>query len=163
MDDILNSGCYASLLGYDNVDWFVSELIKLKNRMFFYLKNTKKDIIMTDEDEDFKIIKNCRFCEKTIESDKVRDHRHLTGKYRGPARSKRIFIVTQKQNKFIPFAFHICSNYDCHLFFKRLADENSEKAKFNFIPKTNEEYLSVAYGCIRFIDIYRSYQVVEIH
>ena len=24
----------------------------------------------------------CRFCEKNIESDKVRDHCHLTGKYR---------------------------------------------------------------------------------
>ena len=27
--------------------------------------------------------------------------------------------------------------------------------KFDIIPKTNEEYISVAYGCIRFIDNYR--------
>ena len=54
--------------------------------MAFYFKNTKKDIILTQEDEeDFKINKICRFCEKNIESDKVGDHCHLTGKYTRPA------------------------------------------------------------------------------
>ena len=33
--------------------------------MAFYFKNTKKDIIMTDEDdEDFKNNNICQFCEK---------------------------------------------------------------------------------------------------
>ena len=32
--------------------------------------------------------KICRFCEKEILSDKVRDHCHLNGKYRGPANNK---------------------------------------------------------------------------
>ena len=27
--------------------------------------------------------------------------------------------------------------------------------KFDIIPKTNEEYKSVTYGCIRFIDSYQ--------
>ena len=30
-----------------------------------------------------------------------------------------------------------------------------DKADFDIIPKTNEEYISVTYGCIRFIDSYR--------
>ena len=30
-----------------------------------------------------------------------------------------------------------------------------DKVKFEIIPKTNEEYISVKYGCIRFIDSYR--------
>ena len=30
---------------------------------------------------------DCQFCEKNFESDKVRDHCHLTGKYRGPAQN----------------------------------------------------------------------------
>ena len=77
--DVLKSGYYKSPLGYNNVDWFVDEVIKLGNQMAFYFKNTNKDIIMTQEDEDFKNNNNCRFCEK-IESDKVRDHCHLPGK-----------------------------------------------------------------------------------
>ena len=53
--------------------------------MAFYFKNTKKDIIMTQEDkEDFDDNNICRFCGKNIESDRVRDHCHLTGRYRGP-------------------------------------------------------------------------------
>ena len=30
-----------------------------------------------------------------------------------------------------------------------------DKVDFDIIPKTNEEYISVTYGCIRFIDSYR--------
>ena len=93
--------------------------------------------------------------EKNIESDKVRDHCHLTGKYRGPAHSKCNINVTQKQSNFIPFIFHNFSNYDCHMFFKKLVDKKKDKVDFDIIPKTNEEYISVTYGCIRFIDSYR--------
>ena len=44
---------------------------------------------MTEEnEEDFKNVNFCRFCEKNSESDKVTDHCHLTGKWRGQAHSK---------------------------------------------------------------------------
>ena len=156
MEDVLKSGYHKSPLGYDNVDWFVNEVIKLENKMAFYFKNTKKDIIMTEKDEeDYRNNNTCRFCEKYIESDKVRDHCHLTGKYRGPSHSECNINVTQKQSNFIPFIFHNFSNYDCHMFFKKLDDKKKDKVDFEIIPKTNEEYISVTYGCIRFIDSYR--------
>ena len=156
LEDVLKSNYYQSPLGYDNVDWFVDEVIKLENKMAFYFKITNKDIIMTDEDEeDYRNNDICRFCEKFIESDKVRDHCHLTGKYRGPAHNNCNINVTQKQSNFIPFIFHNFSNYDCHMFFKKLVDKKNDKVKFDIISKTNEEYISVTYGCIRFVDIYR--------
>ena len=124
--------------------------------MAFYFKNTNKDIDMTEEDEeDYKNDNICRFCEKEILSDKVRDHCHLTGNYRGPAHSKCNIKVTQKQNNFIPFIFHNFSNYDCHMFFKKMVDKKIDKVDFEIIPKTNEEYISFTYGYIRFIDSYR--------
>ena len=98
--------------------------------MALYFKNPKKDIIMTEEDEDYKN-NICRFCEKEISSNKVRDHCHLTGKNRGPAHNNCNVNVTQKQSKFIPFAFHSFSNYDWHLFFKKLVDK--KMMKYNFI------------------------------
>ena len=79
----------------------------------------------------------------------------MTGKYRGPAHSKCNINVTQKQSNFIPFIFHNFSDYDCHMFFKKLVDKKNDKVKFDIIPKTNEEYISVFYGCIRVIDSYR--------
>ena len=156
MNDVLESANYESPLGYDNVDWFVKEVIKLENKMAFYFKETKKDIIMTQEDEeDYKNNNNCRFCEKEILSNKVRDHYHLTGKYKGPAHNTCNINVKQKDSNFIPFAFHNFSNYDCHMFFKRLVDLKKDKVKVKILPKTNEEYITVKYGCIRFIDSYR--------
>ena len=92
--------------------------------------------------------------EKKIESDKVRDHCHLTGKYRGPAHKICNINVTQKQTSFITLIFHISSNYDCHMCFKNLVDLKNDEAKFDNIPKT-KEYISVVYGCIRFKDSYR--------
>ena len=155
-EDVLKSDYYKSPLGYGNVDWFVNEVIKLENKMAFYFKNTKKNIIMTQEDEeDYRNNNICRFCEKICECDEVRDHCHLTGKYRGPAHSKCNVNVTHKQSNFIPFIFHNFSNYDCHMFFKKLVDKKKDKVDFQMIPETNEEYISVLYDCIRFIDSYR--------
>ena len=70
LEDALESGYYETPLVYDNVDWFVNEVIKLENKMAFYFKNIKKDIIMTEEDEeDYKNNNICGFCEKEIVSD----------------------------------------------------------------------------------------------
>ena len=41
------------------------------------------------------------------------------------------------------------------MFFKKLVDLKKDKVKLEIIAKTNEEYISVRYGCIRFIDRYR--------
>ena len=156
MEDVLESGYYESPLGYDYVDWFVKEVIKLEYKMAFYFKNTKKDIIMTQKNMvDFENNNICRFCEKEIISEKVRDHCHLTGKYRGPDHNVCDINVKQKDSNFIPFAFHNFSNYDCHMFLKRLVDLKKDKVKFKIIPKTIEEYFAVKHGCISFIDSYR--------
>ena len=36
LEDVLQSGYHQSRLGYDNVDWFVDEVIKLENKMASY-------------------------------------------------------------------------------------------------------------------------------
>ena len=81
----------------------------------------------------------CRFCEENIESEKVRDHCHLTGKYRGPAHSNCKNNVTQDQNNFIPFIFQYFSQNDCHMFFQKSVKKRNHKVKFDNIPKTNEK------------------------
>ena len=52
MEGTLKSGYHKSPLGYNNVEWFVNEVIKLENKMTFYFKDTNKDIIMTEKDEE---------------------------------------------------------------------------------------------------------------
>ena len=66
------SGYCRSNLDYDNADWFDKEVRKLENRMAFYFKNTKRDIIMTEKDEeDYKNINICRFCGKKFQIVKI--------------------------------------------------------------------------------------------
>ena len=128
LEVVLKSGYYKFPLGYDNVDWFVDEVIKLEKKMAIYFKFTKKDIIMTGEDEeDFRNNNICRFYEKSIESDKVRDHCHLTSRYTGPAHIKCNINVIEQQSNFIQVIFHNFSNYDCHIFFKKLVDKKMIK------------------------------------
>ena len=44
------------------------------------------------------------------------------------------------------------------MFFKKLVDKKNDRVKFEIILKTKKEYISVTYGCIRFID---SYQILS--
>ena len=89
--------------------------------------------------KDFKNSKNCYACKKEFkkEGDKVKDHCHYTGKYRGAAcvscNSK------MKNPKFIPIIFHNLQNYDSHLFIKNLG---KTEGKIKCIPKTEEKYIS---------------------
>ena len=77
------------------------KLSKLGNKLAFNFKITKKDIILTEEDEEkYRSNSICRFCEKEILSDKVRDHCHLRGNYKGPAHNTCNINVTQKQSNF---------------------------------------------------------------
>ena len=116
------------------------------------LKKTKKDIILTQKKRKIlRILTYVGFVKK-IESDKVRDHCHLTCKNRSLAHNFCNINVTQQQSKTIPFIFYNFSSYDCHIFCKRLVDLKKNKVKLKIIPKPNEEYISVIYCCIRFID-----------
>ena len=73
--------------------------------------------------EKFENKKNCRFCEKEIVDNRVRDHCHLTGKNRGPAHNTCNINIKQKERNFISVILDDFSNYDCDLFFKHLVDK----------------------------------------
>ena len=64
LNEILQSGFYNSLLDNKNIDWFVNEIMKIENKASFYFKNTKKDIIMTEEKKYVENNNICRYCEK---------------------------------------------------------------------------------------------------
>ena len=83
-----------------------------------------------------------------IENDKVRDHCHITGKYRGANHwncninlkiSKKIFVL-----------FHNLRGCDSHLIFKELSRFN---CSINVVPNGLEKYMSFSLGQnIVFID-----------
>lgn len=52
----------------------------------------------------------CHICGRKLKEDKVRDHCHLTGKFRGAAHNE--CNLRYRLPKFIPVVFHNLSNYD---------------------------------------------------
>ncbi|XP_073845092.1 uncharacterized protein [Musca autumnalis] len=106
-----------------------------------YLTKVQPMITLTPEEESqFKTSINCHICDEPLEGDRVRDHCHLTGKYRGAVHNQ--CNLKYQVPKFIPIFFHNFSGYDCHLFFKELADFGGE---IKVIPQNKELYISMSY------------------
>ena len=73
---------------------------------------------MTEEEEQFQSSNICWICEKLIEDEKVRDHCHITGKFRGAAHWN--CNVNLQLTKKVPLIFHNLRSYDSHLIYFNL-------------------------------------------
>ena len=85
----------------------------------------------------FDIAETCHICRKELLTDKVRDHCHFTGKYRGAAHNS--CNLQCRTPMILPVIFHNLQGYDAHLFIKQLACLPGE---LNCIPPTEEKYIS---------------------
>ena len=94
--------------------------------------------ITPEEQEQFNKASNCWICEKFLNiDDRVRDHCHFTGRYRGAAHN-RCNLKYSKPNNISVF-FHNLSGYDSHLFIKKL---NNTMGNIDCIPNNEENYIS---------------------
>ena len=106
----------------------------LKDQAMKIINYEEKEMIpLTNEEIEFYENQEiCHICEKEFCTDKdnkkefklkqkVRDHCHYTGKYRGAAHS--ICNLRYKISKEIPVVFHNGSTYDYHFIIKQLARE----------------------------------------
>jgi len=76
-------------------------------------------------------------CEKPFTPDdtRIRDHCHLTGRYRGPAHSNR--NLNYKNSFYIPIVFHNLSGYDSHFIIKEIAA--IFEGKIDVLPKNTKQ------------------------
>ena len=107
-------------------------------------KHFNKYLIMSEEEEYlFQQSSSCWICEKIINDDneKVRDHRHVTGKFRGATHwdCNINFQLTKK----IPVIFHNLRGYDSHLVFSVL---HKFDVKISIIPNGLEKYMAFFVG-----------------
>ena len=120
---------------------FIESLEKDIKEIYNRFKKPKK-MVMTREDRiNYKKATHCHICEEEIKDEdvyrKVRDHCHLTGKFRGAAHS--ICNLKYRLPKFYPVIFHNLSGYDSHLFIKNLG---KSEGKIDCIPNNEEKYIS---------------------
>ena len=103
-------------------------------------KHFNKNLIISEEEEHlFQQSNSCWICEKRIDNDdeKVRDHYHVTGKFRGAAHwSCNINLQLTKK---VPVIFHNVIGYEGHLIFCEL---NKFDVKICVIPNGLEKYMA---------------------
>ena len=89
------------------------------------------------EQKSFEEATICHICSRELGEDKVRDHCHFTGKYRGAAHNG--CNINCRKPKVLPVIFHNLQGYDAHLFIKQLY---RLKGDLECIPSTEEKYIS---------------------
>ena len=131
-------------------------------------KHFNKPLRMTEDDEkEFQKADECHICNKKYnENDvRVRDHCHITGKYRGSAHQdcNLNFRITEK----IPVIFHNLRGYDSHFIMQEIGEtlkkhtytnKKGEKCQMNInaIPNNMEKYMAFMLGNhLTFIDSFQ--------
>ena len=79
----------------------------------------------------------CHICNEELGKDRVRNHCHLSGKFRGAAHE--ICNLKYKVPKFFQVVFHNLSGYDSHLIIKTVGKSEGD---IYCIPNNEENYIS---------------------
>ena len=88
--------------------------------------------------KEYKKATKCHICFKEFkDKNKVRDHCHYTGVYRGAAHFG--CNLRYKIPNYIPAVFHNLAGYDAHLFIRELAKHTKD---MGVIAKNVEDYIS---------------------
>lgn len=149
---------YRSYRGPDCVQRFL-KILSDDVEIISKILNDPKDMLPLNENElkNFLESKFCYLCNKLMFEGKVRDHCHLTGRYRGAAHDY-CNLRFKLPKSFVPIFFHNLSGYDCHLFIRELGEMHGN---INVIAKTKENYVSFTkffpvnkneYMAVRFVD-----------
>ena len=131
----------------------------------------KKPLKMTKNDLDvFEKATECHICNKqyTSEDIRVRDHCHITGKFRGSAHQECNLKLTLNPDKIkIPVIFHNLRGYDSHFIMQEIGaivknhtykNKKGEKKQMNInaIPNNMEKYMAFMLGNhLTFIDSFQ--------
>ena len=117
---------------------FVEKISEVTKGIYNDFYQRPKPLRLTSaEQKSFDTTVNCHICSRELKEDKVTDHCHFTGQYRGAAHNK--CNLQCRKPKILPVIFHNLQGYDSHLFIKQLARLEGD---LNCIPSTEEKYIS---------------------
>ena len=112
---------------------------------------------MTNEDDD--IYNNshiCQKCKQEVNTDKVRNHCHVTGKFRGAAHNKCSLKLRIPRK--LPVIFHNLQGYDGNIIFKEL---NNFDVDIAAIPKGIDKQMSIIVN--RHITLQTHFNFIIVH
>ncbi|XP_051176794.1 uncharacterized protein LOC127291636 [Leptopilina boulardi] len=159
-DDSLSVYSASPIDEEDPAKWFSKELKDLSNNLDTRFKNPVPIEILTPQQmAAFRNDNTCHICKKKIAHGevKVRDHCHLTEKFRGPAHQE--CNINYHESQTIRVVFHNLSGYDAHFIIEAIATEFD--GKVDLLPINKEKYISFtkniknSFVKFRFIDSFK--------
>ena len=108
----------------------VKDIANIENKEMIFIEENKKH---------FNNASDCWICGEALGNDRVRDHCHFTGNYRGAAHNSCNLKHRRPNN--ISVFFHNLTGYDSHLFIKKLGTPE-KKENIDCIPNNEEKYIS---------------------
>lgn len=143
------NGKFELYRGMDAADVFCKKILDERDRLMKIVRNNTKMTKLTNEEQiSYDMATECHICCKKLNNDKVCDHDHITGKYRGPAHNDCNLNFNLKYFN-IPVFFHNLKNYDSHLIIQALGKYTSN---IDVIPTTEERYISFKVQNMVFLD-----------
>ena len=95
------------------VEWLENDVKEIAN-----IPEKKMIFKKQEQEQQYEKETKCWICKGELNNDKVRDHCHFTGRYRGAAHNS--CNLKYRKPNFTPVVFHNLSGYDSHLFIKNL-------------------------------------------
>ena len=134
---------YKVIHGPNCVKKFIRKMVKFEKKTVAIYDDDKRLIMTPFDDLDFRDAKICHICHQPfITEEKVRDHDHLTGQYRGAAHSA--CNIKHRKTLKIPIFFHNFRGYDAHLITAQLGNFKDQPIKV--IGQGMEKYLILSLG-----------------
>ena len=135
---------YTDFIGARAVSWFLNEILRIQEVCLQYLFSDLRLIMTPADDVAFSSAKSCYILGKNFEqiASKVRDHDHITGKYRGAAHNK-CNLQLRKTYK-IPVFFHNFRGYDSHLLVHALSEH--QDIPIRVLGQSMEKYIILSWG-----------------
>ena len=99
----LNSEDHLTYRGNYVAKTFVEHMLQEEERLITTLRNPLPLKMSTDDELSFQAADKCFICMQELGSDRVRDHCHVTGKFRGAAHNA--CNLNLKQRERIPVVF----------------------------------------------------------
>ena len=124
--------------GENAVDYFLETILYEKDEIAPKINTIVPMRRNPTQEKSFQEATRCCTCNNKLFKNRVRDHCHLSGVYRGAAHVD--CNLNYKQPKSIPVIFHNAKNYDTHLLMTRLG--KLENYRIEVIPNTMEKYIA---------------------
>ncbi|CAP20729.2 Protein CBG24022 [Caenorhabditis briggsae] len=131
----------VSYVGYDTILKFNEYILNISEKLL-NIADMKIEQLTEEELKSYNSCKSCPACGNMFHGDKVRDHDHWTGLYRGPLCNACNLL--KRRNNFIPVFFHNLKGYDSHLI---ISDEKSS----DLLKKRGVEIKSISANIEKFI------------